>query len=345
MSGANELLDSLSPEEIAEYSGTRVVASIQNEVLHIDYVLDDPEDEPRIIIDSDRVVTVPEELKKIAVQFDHNIETVRFECPRYWDNNDLYDMDIYVNYANGTNKGQFPVQNIAVEGDIIYFDWTLENNATKYKGPIIFLVCAKSVDEGGYDILHWNSELNRDMYVSEGLECTESVEASNPAMIDYLLGRMQRVEAIGATTEEAVRNYMTANADKFKGDKGDTGDKGDPGVSAPSGVLLPVTNGVTAADITQFDYFVVKRSSYGGLTPPNLLISAIHELSDVIRNTSEGTISAFGAYHQGTNPCYCRLIFKETSGGYTVEYHESVYTVMEWTTIAYDGIWGFKRLY
>ena len=39
-------------------------------------------DEQHIIINSDRSITVPTELKNIAVQNDHNIETVMFDCPR-----------------------------------------------------------------------------------------------------------------------------------------------------------------------------------------------------------------------------------------------------------------------
>ena len=38
--------------------------------------------EPHIIIDKKRKVSVPDELKRIAVQHDHNIETVTFDCPR-----------------------------------------------------------------------------------------------------------------------------------------------------------------------------------------------------------------------------------------------------------------------
>ena len=41
------------------------------------------EAEPHIVIGEDRFITVPSELKRIAVQYDHNIETVTFDCPRY----------------------------------------------------------------------------------------------------------------------------------------------------------------------------------------------------------------------------------------------------------------------
>ena len=45
--------------------------------------------ERHIVIGRDRVIVVPDELKRIAVETDHNIETITFDCPRYWDDKDL----------------------------------------------------------------------------------------------------------------------------------------------------------------------------------------------------------------------------------------------------------------
>ena len=78
MSTAEQLLDSMNEEQIALY-------------------YHDPENESHIVIDTNRFITVPEELRRIAVQHDHNIETVIFDCPRYWDGHDLSKMKIYVN--------------------------------------------------------------------------------------------------------------------------------------------------------------------------------------------------------------------------------------------------------
>lgn len=38
-----------------------------------------------IIINNDRTVTVPDSIKKIGVQYDHNVNTLTFDCPRYSD--------------------------------------------------------------------------------------------------------------------------------------------------------------------------------------------------------------------------------------------------------------------
>ena len=54
--------------------------------------------EPHFVINDNRVISVPSELRTIAVQYDHNIETVTFDCPRYWDGHDMSKMVVYINY-------------------------------------------------------------------------------------------------------------------------------------------------------------------------------------------------------------------------------------------------------
>ena len=50
--------------------------------------------EPHIGIDKDKNIFFPDELKKIAVQREHDMKTVTFDCPRYWDGRDLYELII-----------------------------------------------------------------------------------------------------------------------------------------------------------------------------------------------------------------------------------------------------------
>ena len=178
MSQADALLKSLSEEDVSTFTAR-------------------PEEEGNIVIDKHRHITVPESLKRIAVQYDHNIETVTFECPRYWDHHDLSKMQIYINYMR-PNKTTGSYIATMVEGydDMVVFSWTISNHVTQYKGPLAFLVCAKQTDEDGLETLHWNTELNTDMYISEGLECEDTVISQNPSIITDLLTRMDMVEEI-----------------------------------------------------------------------------------------------------------------------------------------------------
>lgn len=168
------------------------------------------EDEDHIVIGADRYITVPEALKKIAVQYDHNIETVSFICPRFWDELDMSKMRIYVNYIRADDEpGCDLVTNITVNGrysKIMQFDWTITGHLTAVAGPITILVCIQNVGEDGVEKNHWNSEINTDLYISKGLECETNVIDHYPGIITALLSRMDYVEEIA--TPENMMNYV-----------------------------------------------------------------------------------------------------------------------------------------
>jgi len=194
---ANELLDSLTEEELAKYA-------------------EDHATEEHIVISSDRYITVPNELKRIGVQFDHNVETVIFDCPRYWDGLDMSKLKIYINYMRpDKTRGMYLAKDISVDEadeNIMHFSWTISNNVTLNKGALSFLVCVKKTDEAGNEYNHWNSELNKEMYISEGLECTESIISKYPDIVTDLLTRMDYVEEIATpeNMQEYVDSYFTS---------------------------------------------------------------------------------------------------------------------------------------
>lgn len=192
MSQAEELLNSLVNEEASTYhAGTG-------------------DDERHIVIGRDRFIIVPECLKKIGVESDHDVETVTFDCPRYWDKLDLSEMKIYVNYMRADGyKDKDACINVVVDStddSVIHFDWAISSQATAVKGPLSFLVNFRKTDTNGKLKRSWHSELNTDMYISEGMECDESVLSEYPDIITYLLERMDTVEgsAIVATGEEIL---------------------------------------------------------------------------------------------------------------------------------------------
>lgn len=183
MSDAYEALANLTDDDIAAYG----VSS---------------EEEKHIVIGPDRRIIVPDALKRIAVQYDHNIETVTFDCPRYWDDHDMFRMIVYINYRlpNG-DLGCYIATNLKASGDRMTFDWTILKDVTQYKGQIAFLICVKKTDSEGIEQNHWNSELCTDMYVSEGMEAVEQVTYSYPDLVNQLLERMTVVEQINVQAE------------------------------------------------------------------------------------------------------------------------------------------------
>lgn len=131
-------------------------------------------EEPHIVIGADRYITVPDELKRLAVQYDHNIETVTFDCPRYWDEHDMSQMGVYINYElSDETSGIYKAKNVRVDDadpTIMHFEWTINSDVTEVNGNITFLVCVKNIDEYDIETNHWNTEKCTDCYVSEGLE-------------------------------------------------------------------------------------------------------------------------------------------------------------------------------
>lgn len=181
MSQADELLNSLSEGDI----------SLQ---------LANPETEPHIVIGEDRIISVPKELQRIAVQYDHDVETVTFDCPRYWDGLDMSGLSVYINYMRSDRHvACYKATNVTVdaaESNIMHFDWTISRNVSEVKGELRFLVCIKKGDSEGYEVNHWNSELNAEMYISEGLEVDPSIFDPYPDIIGQWEDEVQRVKDI-----------------------------------------------------------------------------------------------------------------------------------------------------
>jgi hypothetical protein len=153
--------------------------------------------ESHIVVGKDRFIIVPPELKRIAVQGDHNVETVVFDCLRYWDNHDLSTMRLYISYLRADGSaGSFLAENIVVDetdDEMIHFTWTITHHTSEIKGALRFLICAKKVDNDGNEVNHWNSEINDDMYVSEGLECEDMIVEAYPDIIEYILTRLNQL--------------------------------------------------------------------------------------------------------------------------------------------------------
>ena len=180
MSQAEDLLNSLSENDISDKT------------------------EHHIVVDSNRVITVPSELKRIAVQYDHNIETVTFDCPRYWDDHDMSTMNVYINYTRADNEpGCYIADDVAVDEtdtSIMHFSWTISRHVTEAVGPLTILICIKMVDNDGNEVNHWNSERNSEMTISKGMECGDIIAEKYPDIISQILTDMGNLAYL--TTED-----------------------------------------------------------------------------------------------------------------------------------------------
>ena len=175
--------------------------------------------EHHIIVDNNRVITVPSELKRIAVQYDHNIETVTFDCPRYWDDYDMSTMNVYINYTRSDKyTGCYLADNVRVDeadNSIMHFDWTISRNVTESVGPLTILVCIKMVDADGNEVNHWNSERNTDMTISQGMECGDIIVNKYPDVITYLLNMRLPVNYIESLDSENMVNLRDLDSGTY----------------------------------------------------------------------------------------------------------------------------------
>lgn len=185
-----------------------------------------------VVIKKDRTVTVPASEAKIGVQYDHNVNVITFDCPRYPDddrNVDMSTMQIYINYMlPDKTLGSYLAENVKVDTnnpDTIHFDWKITRNVTQVKGALQALVCIKKVDAEGNELYHWNTDLIQSFRVGEGMECLETISSDYADVISQLLMNMNTVvgefEALSAdvtarTSEEALQGLVNNAASDEK---------------------------------------------------------------------------------------------------------------------------------
>lgn len=125
-----------------------------------------PSTEPRFMIDANtREITIPSKFPFLAVKHDHGAETIYFEINRYFDDIDIAEHTCIVQFINKSKSGEisegyYYVQEMdieSVEGKII-FGWTIENNATKFTGDIVFSVRFYSMNNDGKFIYNFNTK-------------------------------------------------------------------------------------------------------------------------------------------------------------------------------------------
>ena len=171
------------------------------------------DEEPHIVINESRQAIVPNELKTIAVTGDKDIETVTFDCVRYWDGNDLSTFAIYLNYVlpDNTPGTYIPKAITTSDGeDVYHFDWKIKNNITTKSGKISFAITAVKTkqNENGETVVdkQWSSLPNGDCSIALGLGIsnvpTEEESSDVVAQLSAIL------EQIHADVDEWIKTVV-----------------------------------------------------------------------------------------------------------------------------------------
>ena len=166
--------------------------------------------------DDTRLVTIPDKYKKLGVESDEKAKRIWFRFPKFVGNNgvDLSAIGVRVNFRNANGDGDiYIVEDLTTDGDYVTFSWELTRKVTAYKGNVSFVVCAVKSDTDGTTKNEWNTTLNKECEVLEGLEVSEQITQENPDIIEYILANLG-----GSVSSEeiaqAVEAYMEKNPQK-----------------------------------------------------------------------------------------------------------------------------------
>ncbi len=176
-----------------------------------------PDTEPIFKVDlNKRTITIPKELQIIAVEGDHNAETIYFETDRYFDNYDLSDLVCVVQYINPENDEYLAncVVNTYLENENkIRFGWTITQNVTGTPGKVTFAIRFYKVEN--QEIVYSLNTQPATVTIADGLYLMANEEFNTTATdIEASLGRLQSsANAIreGLEQLEKANNYVNIN--------------------------------------------------------------------------------------------------------------------------------------
>lgn len=162
--------------------------------------------------DDTRMVTVPDKYKKLGVESDEKAKRIWFRFPKLVGNNgvDLSAIGVRVNFRNANGEGDiYIVEDLTTDGDYVTFSWELTRKVTAYKGNVSFVVCAVKSNTDGTTKNEWNTTLNKECEVLEGLEVAEQIEQENPDIIEYILAKLD-----GSISSEEVKQIIEEYMEK-----------------------------------------------------------------------------------------------------------------------------------
>ena len=160
--------------------------------------------------DDTRLVTIPDKYKKLGVESDEKAKRIWFRFPKFVGNNgvDLSAIGVRVNFRNANGDGDiYVVEDLTTDGDYVTFSWELTRKVTAYKGNVSFVVCAVKSATDGTIKNEWNTTLNKECEVLEGLEVTEQIAQENPDIIEYILANLGG-SVSAEEIAQAVEAYM-----------------------------------------------------------------------------------------------------------------------------------------
>ena len=165
-----------------------------------------------------RKITIPDELKNIAVEGDHLSETIFFRIPRYFDGDDLSSRNCKIRYVNaGSEYGESEICDMEIFDDFIKFGWSIENRVTRYRGVINFTVQFETIENGiEYQWQTTPAQLN----VLAGLNIQEIITDKDDVLFRTLNKQIQELQKVVEQLEIKISSINTIGnqVDKLSSD-------------------------------------------------------------------------------------------------------------------------------
>lgn len=130
-------------------------------------------------IDSNlRKITLPGNEKILGVYHDKNVTRKHFKMPRYYQNNDMSEFSIKVNYVNEDNETDcYAVDDLGVtDEDYITFSWLVGATACRVPGMVGFVICFTKIDDESNITQEYNTEISVCM-VLDGCELGKTMDS------------------------------------------------------------------------------------------------------------------------------------------------------------------------
>ena len=164
---------------------------------------------PVLTVDwSTRMIDIPSTVTCLGVESDDDVTRINFKMPQYYDEVDLSEFRININYLNANAEGDmYSVSNFEFADEFITFTWIVGRHALMYKGNVRFNVCLKKFDENDSSIVI--KELNTTIATLPVLEGLETSEAVIQQYADILAQWEQRLFGIGTSFEQKLIDITT----------------------------------------------------------------------------------------------------------------------------------------
>lgn len=227
-----------------------------------------------LVIDNDlRTIKTPTKFI-LGVFNDKDVHEVLFTMPRFYNEVDLADFSIRVNYINAAgNENNYFVETETIGDEVIEFSWVTSRGVFEVEGVVQFSVCLRKVNED--DVI--TQEFNTTTATGRVLKGIEVDNHEDDPEVSDLITKITKAKAAAEEaakqSEENVEHYPRIEAGKWivydakndawvdtgissqgpKGDTGETGAKGDTGKTPDFhiGVVYNVPYGQSAtASIT-----------------------------------------------------------------------------------------------